>query len=257
MANKQKGFVNGFVSISAILGVLLAGTVGYFAIHKKISIPTHTPTPPTTASSTAALGEQFTLGKDQSAKITGTDLSVKVTAFYNSACPANAVCFWSGIGVGLEYTFKGEVKNGIDLVQAFGYQTKIINTDYKTFATLMVEKISTPKVSVSALATCLPVGIKLSDVVSANMVATTNGQLIQKVTVEQTLSRMSAVCSNGKLLDATGKEIYFYHLTIGCGGAVPYNYPELLKKQQDEINALKARYNVIEMTCNPSGIPLP
>ena len=81
--------------------------------------------------------------------------------------------------------------------------------------------------------------------------------VIDKVTVEQKLAELKASCrSDNKLVDGSGKEITFYHL-IGCWGNPPYDYQEILKKQEDEIHKLKEQYTVVEMTCNPSGIPIP
>jgi hypothetical protein len=113
-------------------------------------------------------------------------------------------------------------------------------------------------ISQSSLAKCLPADIKLSDVVEATSTGYANGQLVglHKVTVEQKLNELKATCnSDNKLVDGNGKQITFYHLT-GCWGNPPYNYQEILQKQRHEIDKLKQQYTVIEMTCNPSGIPI-
>jgi hypothetical protein len=113
-------------------------------------------------------------------------------------------------------------------------------------------------ISQSSLAKCLPADIKLSDVVDATSTGYANGIPVglHKVTVEQTLNELKATCnSDNKLVDGNGKQIIFYHLT-GCWGNPPYNYQDILQKQRDEIDKLKQQYIVIEMTCNPSGIPL-
>ena len=99
---------------------------------------------------------------------------------------------------------------------------------------------------VTNLATCLPADIKLSDVVSIDP----GGE--QKVTAVQKLQELGARCINGKLVDAAGKEIYFYRL-IGCWGNPPADYQELLQKQEAEIERLSRQYTVIQMTCNPEG----
>lgn len=113
-------------------------------------------------------------------------------------------------------------------------------------------------ISQSSLAKCLPADIKLSDVVDATSTGYANGKPVglHKVTVEQTLNELKATCnSDNKLVHGNGKQIIFYHLT-GCWGNPPYNYQDILQKQRDEIDKLKQQYIVIEMTCNPSGIPL-
>jgi len=101
--------------------------------------------------------------------------------------------------------------------------------------------------------TCLPEGIKSDDVVSTQMGKSgAGGRAVKKITVEQTLKAIKAHCKDGKLVDAEGKEIYFYRLQ-GCWGNPPADYQEILQQQQAEIEKLKKRYTVIEMTCNPDG----
>ena len=109
--------------------------------------------------------------------------------------------------------------------------------------------------SQSPLAKCLPADVKLNDVVEASIAGYVNGQ--HKVTVESKLNELKATCNrDNKLIDGNGKQVVFYQL-IGCWGNPPPDYRELLEKQREEINKLKQQYTVIEMTCNPSGIPIP
>jgi hypothetical protein len=75
---------------------------------------------------------------------------------------------------------------------------------------------------------------------------------VKKITVEQKLTAMKARCKNGKLVDAQGKEISFFRLE-GCWGNPPADYQEILAQQQQQLDKLKQRYTVIEMTCNPDG----
>jgi hypothetical protein len=100
---------------------------------------------------------------------------------------------------------------------------------------------------------CLQSDIKPDDVVSAALSkpGMSNGSEA-KVTVDQTLKRLNAHCRKGKLIDAKGKEIYFYRLA-GCWGNPPADYQEVLQRQSEELEKLKRHYRVIEMTCNPSG----
>ena len=114
----------------------------------------------------------------------------------------------------------------------------------------------TPSVT-SNWSSCLPPDIKLTDIVSAELISfsLSNGYTVKKVTVEQKLTELKASCSaSGKLVDGTGREIYFFHLT-GCWGNPPFNYQDILAKQRQELEQLRQHYTVIEMTCNPSGIP--
>ncbi|MDO8669277.1 MAG: hypothetical protein Q7K65_03205 [Candidatus Buchananbacteria bacterium] len=88
-----------------------------------------------------SLGEEFTLHKNQSAIINESGLAIKITEFYNSPCPKGVQCIWSGVGIAFAYSYGGEVQKGIDLVQAFGYKTNIIDTDNETYAKLKITKI--------------------------------------------------------------------------------------------------------------------
>jgi hypothetical protein len=98
---------------------------------------------------------------------------------------------------------------------------------------------------------CLPKDIQRTDVVTATMIRP--GRVGKKITVEQTLRDLKARCHKGKLVDAKGKEIYFYHLQ-GCWGNPPADYQEILAQQAKELEKLRRRYHVIEMTCNPEGV---
>ena len=125
-----------------IIVAILVGIAGYFIFNQK-SFPAPIPAPapePQTDPITISLGKEFTLSKNQVAKIADTGLEIKIIQFYNSPCPKGAQCIWSGIGVALEYRLNGEVQTGIDLAQAFGYQAKIVKTDYETYAILIVDK---------------------------------------------------------------------------------------------------------------------
>jgi hypothetical protein len=107
----------------------------------------------------------------------------------------------------------------------------------------------------SSLSRCLPPKVTLGDIVSTKVVGYTKPENVVRTTVEQTLGGLRAICKNDKLKDASGKEIYFYH-RVGCWGNPPQNYNEILQKQQDELYRLKKKYTVVEMTCNPSGMPI-
>ena len=100
---------------------------------------------------------------------------------------------------------------------------------------------------------CLPKEIKPSDVVSSRLVGSSN--VPKKTTVEEKLIQLKASCKKGKLVDAAGRQIRFYRLE-GCWGNPPADYRELLQKQSEELEKLRREFTVIEMTCNPEGIPL-
>ena len=102
---------------------------------------------------------------------------------------------------------------------------------------------------------CLPADIKEDSVVGFTTVASSKGsQTTHPVTVRETLRKMKARCSCGKLVAGRGKPIRFYQLQ-GCWGNPPADYLEILDQQKKEIEKLKKTYTVIEMTCNPGGLP--
>jgi hypothetical protein len=102
---------------------------------------------------------------------------------------------------------------------------------------------------------CLESGIKEDDVTGfRTVISRTSESRTVKVTVKQALKKMGARCLRGKLVDGKGKQIRFYFLQ-GCWGNPPADYLETLDRQRKEIGELRKRYTVIEMTCNPGGIP--
>jgi hypothetical protein len=106
--------------------------------------------------------------------------------------------------------------------------------------------------AITDVAKCLPPGIQLSDVVEAKP----DGDAREAVTVAHKLAQLNASCSrSNKLVDDAGREIVFYRLK-GCWGNPPDNYDEILAQQQKELDEMKKEHTVIEMTCNPSGVPI-
>ena len=102
---------------------------------------------------------------------------------------------------------------------------------------------------------CLPSDVKEDAVVGHRAVKSKDGKVSKvKITVKQTLKKMSSRCVGGELVDKKGKNIRFYFLQ-GCWGNPPADYQEILDRQAKEIAELKKHYTVIEMTCNPSGLP--
>ena len=103
---------------------------------------------------------------------------------------------------------------------------------------------------------CLPDSINRTDVVSTVVRSTRGRPEYRKITVEQKLNELKARCRGDKLVDALGTEIRFYKL-VGCWGHPSPDYQEVLERQNRELKALRKRYRVIEMTCNPSGEQIP
>lgn len=102
--------------------------------------------------------------------------------------------------------------------------------------------------------TCLPDGIKTSDVVSVERRGP--GQVTKRVTVGEKLKQLKARCRRGKLYSSRRRQIYFYRLT-GCWGRPPSDYLDILQRQRDELEKLKRRYAVVTMTCNPGDDLIP
>lgn len=125
------------------------------------------------------------------------------------------------------------------------------------FASAVISLALTVAVDVCAeTVQCLPEYLKPTDIVSTKLTQTDGKTLVEKITVEQKLTELKANCKNGKLVDGAGTEIHFYKLT-GCWGNPPRNYQEILNRQETELATLRKQYTVIEMTCNPSGLPIP
>ena len=106
---------------------------------------------------------------------------------------------------------------------------------------------------------CLPEGITSETVVSAENFGFDKIKQtfrVDSVNVKETLNRLGGRCAAGGLKDAGGKEIKFYRLQ-GCWGNPPSNYQEILSNQAKELADLRKRFTVVELTCNPSGIPIP
>jgi hypothetical protein len=110
-----------------------------------------------------------------------------------------------------------------------------------------------PRSTLTSALKCLPTGIQANSIVSAEIV---NGT-VKQTTVQQTLTRMSARCQGNQLVDGKGRKVAFFKFST-CGGAAPT--PQMIRERQQEqanLMNLKKRFQVIEMTCNPGGYPLP
>jgi uncharacterized protein YydD (DUF2326 family) len=85
-------------------------------------------------------GDEFTLKENQRVRLEGTGFELKILRFFNSPCPPDVECVWSGIGIEFEYRYDGQVKRGINLVKAFGYKIIILRSDYESSAVLRIER---------------------------------------------------------------------------------------------------------------------
>lgn len=100
---------------------------------------------------------------------------------------------------------------------------------------------------------CLPTDLKEDTVIGWDNPV--NSERPSKpITVRQTLAKLKARCVCDKLVDSRGKEIRFFQFQ-GCWGQPPPNYQAIMETQRVELDALKKKYLVIEITCNQSGIP--
>ena len=130
-----------------IIIIILLCSVGYFLFTKSAPVPVAEPTvsgddiSSISSMKSVNLGEQFTLRKSEKTGVGDEGLEIEVAAFYNDPCPAEVMCFWSGTGVELRYTLAGRAEQGINLLQAFGYETMIVETDYVSYATLTVKRM--------------------------------------------------------------------------------------------------------------------
>jgi hypothetical protein len=77
---------------------------------------------------------------------------------------------------------------------------------------------------------------------------------VEKTTVQDRLRSLGARCQDGELVDSAGKEICFFRL-VGCWGNPPFKYRDILRRQNEELSKLREHCTVIEITCNPSGLP--
>jgi len=98
---------------------------------------------------------------------------------------------------------------------------------------------------------CLPEGIDLEEIISGPPVKSETAHA-KPATIRQELLRIKAHCKKGKLVDGTGREIHFVRL-IGCWGNPPEDYEEQLARQQQELERLRKKYTVNEISCNQSG----
>ena len=99
---------------------------------------------------------------------------------------------------------------------------------------------------------CLPGNVKAYDIVSAER--TRDGRLVT-VTVDEKIRQMRGRCFKGRLVDPKGRRIRFYRLQ--CFGAPTAYALKTMQHQRDDLEGLRKRFTVVEMTCSPDGSPTP
>ena len=135
---KQKGFIN----IAIITGiVVIIGIAGYFILRQQT-----TTIPITNLDSnmiTVSLGQEFTLKRGETARVNNLNVFLKVKDFIHSPCPKGSQCIWSGLAVVYELIVDGKIYNAPmgNLPSETPYNVLIKNTDYKTYATFIIEKL--------------------------------------------------------------------------------------------------------------------
>jgi hypothetical protein len=90
------------------------------------------------------------------------------------------------------------------------------------------------------LAKCLPAGVTLSE---SLMGGDPQGQ-----TVGGKLAELGAYAKGGKLFDSSGREIIFYHRWVPGVQPKPDLELQEQERERNELEKLKAKYTVIEIT---------
>jgi hypothetical protein len=94
----------------------------------------------------ASLGEKFRVGESHFTKIEEEGLESRILEFVYSPCLEDTYCIWSGTRVDIEFTKDNEiVYKGFELEEdfrfIFDYKVTMLETDYKTYADLKVERV--------------------------------------------------------------------------------------------------------------------
>lgn len=150
------------VSITAL--IIFLGIAGYFVLNKEqktvISEIPVTETPASTEQQvissqdsetdttgdsaeiikTVSLGDEITLGENETVILNQPEVSIKVVRFINSPCPSGVQCIWSGQAVSFELRVGDKVYKAPmgDLSNDAPYDVTVKSTDYKTFATFVI-----------------------------------------------------------------------------------------------------------------------
>lgn len=94
--------------------------------------------------------------------------------------------------------------------------------------------------------------MKAGDIVSAERI---RDDRLVTVTVEEKIRQMRGRCFKGRLVDPKGRRIRFYRLH--CFGAPTAYALKTMQQQREDLDALRKRFTVVEMTCNTDGRPTP
>ncbi len=88
------------------------------------------------------LGENFSIYQDETSQLKNEKVSLTLTGFINSPCPAGTQCIWSGQQVQYELDVDGE-KYGIGKnlsLENSPYTVAIVESDYEKSAVMKIEK---------------------------------------------------------------------------------------------------------------------
>lgn len=132
------------VTILIIVGVIVIVGIAVFLVTR--FVPTLIPG---LGTKTVSLGEEFLLKKGQTAQLQGLDVSLTVTGFINSPCPAGTQCFWSGQAVSYKLKADGQTYTASagHLPPGAPYDVKITKSDYQTYATFFISKSENSRIN--------------------------------------------------------------------------------------------------------------
>lgn len=86
-------------------------------------------------------GQQIRMGQRDCIQLKGTDYRLTVQHFYNNPCPPQAACLWSGVGIAFEHRYYSQSMQGVDLIEAFGFDVTVHDTDHETYAVISVTRV--------------------------------------------------------------------------------------------------------------------
>lgn len=105
-------------------------------------MPMVSPMPVQAACAQVQPGDPIKLGIRDCVEIPRSGYRLTIEKFYNNPCPPKAKCMWSGVGIAFEHSFFGQSMQGIDLIQAFGFDVTVHETDNETYALVSVQRLS-------------------------------------------------------------------------------------------------------------------